>query len=118
MLKQGDIIKTNLDPTKGHEQSGYRPVVVINNFSHSRVSNLFIVCPITNTDRNCPIHVKLIGTKTTGFVMCDQVKAVDFSARDYRVIETVDADTLWEIVDIVQGLIEIEQPTADVLFES
>jgi len=28
-LNQGDIYLANLDPTKGHEQSGYRPVLVM-----------------------------------------------------------------------------------------
>lgn len=29
MVKQGDIIKINFNPQKGHEQSGYRPAVVV-----------------------------------------------------------------------------------------
>jgi mRNA interferase MazF len=107
VLKQGDIVKTDLDPTMGHEQSGYRPVIIINNASHTKVSNMNIVCPITSTNRNSRVHIKLNGTKTTGYVMCGQVKSIDFSARKYKVIETADEDTVWEIVDVVQGLIEL-----------
>ena len=107
-VKQGDIIKLNLDPTKGHEQAGYRPVLVVNNASHSRASNMVIVCPITNTDRNNPVHVRLDGLITTGFVMCDQVRAIDVQARDYKVIETVDDETIWNVCDIVQGSVEVE----------
>ena len=107
-LKQGDIIKLNLNPTKGHEQAGYRPVLVISNKSFSQASNLIIVCPITNTDRKSPMHVHLKGLVTTGYVMCDQVRAVDIKARDYNVIEAVDDDTLWEVCDIVQGAVEVE----------
>ena len=107
-VKQGDIIKLNLDPTKGHEQAGYRPVLVINNTSHSRASNMVIVCPITNTDRNNPVHVRLGGLKTTGFVMCDHVRAIDVQARDFKVIESVDEETIWNVCDIVQGAVEVE----------
>ena len=107
-IKQGDIIKLDLDPTKGSEQAGYRPVLVINNASHSRASNLTIVCPITNTDRQSPMHVPLEGLITTGFVMCDQVRAIDTRTRNYKVIETVDDETIWEVCDIVQGAIEVE----------
>jgi len=107
--KQGDIIKLNLDPTKGHEQSGYRPVLVVNNPSFSKASNMIVICPITNTDRNSPLHICLNGLATTGFVMCDQIKAVDLKARDYRIIETIDDDTLWEVIDIVCGFVEIEE---------
>ena len=108
MVKQGDIVKINLNPTKGHEQSGFRPVIVVNNASHSRVSNMTIVCPITNTNRNNPLHVKLKGLQTTGFVMCDQIRAIDIRTRIYKIIESVDEETLWEICDIAQGLIGVE----------
>ena len=107
-IKQGDIIKINLNPTKGHEQAGYRLVLVVNNVSHSRASNMTIVCPITNTDRNTPVHVRLDGLLTTGFVMCDQVRAVDIRAREYKVIESVAKETLWEVCDILQGSVDVE----------
>ena len=108
MVKQGDIIKTDFNPIKGHEQAGYRPAVVINNAYHSRVSNMILVCPVTNTDRGSPLHVKLEGLTTTGFVMCDQIRSVDIKSRQYKVVETVDGDALWEICDIVKGSIDIE----------
>ena len=108
MVKQGDIVKLDLNPTKGHEQAGYRPVLIVSNASFSRASNMLLVCPITNTDRKNPIHVHLRGLKTTGFVMCDQVRAIDVQARDCKIIETVDNDTLWEICDIIGGFVEIE----------
>jgi mRNA interferase MazF len=107
-IKQGDIIKINLNPTKGHEQAGYRPVLVVNNASHSRASNMTIVCPITNTDRKSPVHVRLDGLETTGFVMCDQIRAIDIRARDYKRIETVDDETLWQVCDIVQGSVDVD----------
>jgi len=106
--KQGDIIKLSLNPTKGHEQAGYRPVLVVNNASFAKASNMIVICPITNTNRNNLLHVPLKGLITTGFVMCDQIKAVDLKARDYKIIETIDDDTLWEVTDIVCGFVEIE----------
>jgi mRNA interferase MazF len=108
MVKQGDIIKIDLNPTKGHEQSGFRPVVVINNASHSRASNMTIACPITSTNRNNPLHVELKGLQTTGFVMCDQIRAIDIRARNYKIIENLGEEILWEICDIAQGSIAIE----------
>jgi len=108
MVKQGDIIKIDLDPTKGHEQAEYRPVIVINNAVHSRASNMTIVCPVTNTERNNPLHVELKNMQTTGYVMCDQIRAIDIRARNYKIVESVDEDTLWEICDIIQGSVDIE----------
>ena len=40
--------------------------------------------------------------------MCDQIKAVDLKVRDYKIIEAIDDDMLWEVIDIVCGLVEIE----------
>ena len=108
IAKQGDIIKLNLNPTKGHEQAGYRPVLVVSNLSFSKASNMIIICPITKTNRHNPLHVVLKGFVTTGFVMCDQIRAVDINMRNYKKIENVDNDTLWEVCDIVQGFVEIE----------
>jgi mRNA interferase MazF len=113
--KQGDIIKLDLDPTKGHEQAGYRPVLVVNNAVHSRASNMTIICPITNTDRKNPIHVRLDGLITTGFVMCDQIRAVDLRARDYKIIENIGSKTLWEVCDIIQGAVDVEPRLNDEL---
>ena len=108
MVKQGEIIKLDLNPTKGHEQAGYRPVLVVSNVSFSRASNMLMVCPITNTNRNSPLHVELSGLQTTGFVMCDQMRVVDIRARGYNVVESVSADVLWEVCDIIIGSVEIE----------
>jgi len=106
--KQGEIIKLNLDPTKGHEQAGHRPVLVVNNASFSKASNMIVVCPITNAGLNSPLHIRLQGLATTGFVMCGQIKAINIRARGYKIVETIDDDTLWEVVDIIRGYVEIE----------
>jgi len=72
-----------------------------------------IVCPITNTNRNNPLHVELKDLQTTGFVMCDQIRAIDIRARNYKIVETVDEDTIWEICDIAQGSLDIVLPTSN-----
>ena len=107
MVKQGEIIAIDLDPIKGHEQAGYRPALVVNNVMHSKNSRMTLICPITNTNRKSIMHVKLTKTATTGFVLCDQVRAVDLSSRKYKMIETLDHDTLWNICDIIKGAVDI-----------
>jgi len=104
MVKQGDIIKLNLSPTSGHEQSGYRPVVVVsNNFVISR-TNVVYIAPITNTVRQFPLHVKLDNrTKTTGEILCEQVKAVDLNVRQYTLIEHLPDDLLESVLTRIIG---------------
>ena len=47
-MKQQEIWYANLDPIKGREQSGIRPVVIISGNNLNKHSNLKIVCPVTS----------------------------------------------------------------------
>ncbi len=106
-LKQGTIIALNLDPQSGHEQSGYRPCLVISNETYNDYTKIAIVCPITNTNRNIPIHVKLDDRTTTkGVIMCEQMKALDINTRGFKELEHLPKDILNEVLDICFGFIE------------
>lgn len=109
MVKQGDIIKVNLNPQAGHEQAGYRPAVVISNNSFNKMARMAILCPITNTKNNFPLHIPLDErTKTTGAILCEHIRAVDLEARPYQFIEKIPEDILEHIIDIVFAEIEKE----------
>jgi len=107
MVKQGDVIKTNLDPIKGHEQAGYRPVLVVSNENFNSKTNMRLVCPISNTVNSFQLHVKLEHTATTGEIRCEQVRAIDLKARPFTYIETISQEILQEVTDIIYGSIEI-----------
>jgi len=109
--QQGDIITMDFAPTKGHEQQGHRPAVVVSNASFNNFARgVALVCPVTNTDRNIAIHIKLDDrTATTGVVMTDQVKALDLTARNAKFVEKIPNDILSEICDIIGGFTEIEE---------
>jgi mRNA interferase MazF len=109
MVKQGQIIWLDFCPQTGHEQKGSRPALVVSNESFNKFSNLAIVCPITNTDKNHPFHIQLDQrTKTTGVVLCDQTKTLDINARNYSYIEELPEDILFDVVDVISGFIEPE----------
>ncbi|MDR3172503.1 MAG: type II toxin-antitoxin system PemK/MazF family toxin [Treponema sp.] len=115
MVKQGDVIWLDFDPQAGHEQKGrtkgsQRPALVVSNETFNNFSSLTIVCPITNTNKDYPFHIKLDGrTKTTGVILCDQVRTLDINVRNYTYIEKLPNDILLEVIDIINGFIEIEQ---------
>jgi len=105
--KQGDIISLEFDPQAGHEQKGKRPAIVVSNNVYNNFTKIAIVCPITNTDKGFPLHVVLDNrTKTTGVVMCEQVKALDIKARNAVFKEKIPRDLLNEIIDILIGFVE------------
>lgn len=108
MVKQGDIIKLDFNPQAGHEQSGYRPAVVLSNNFFNQKTNLTIVCPITNTNNKFPLHIPLDERiQTTGVILCEHIKALDLTSRQYKIIEKLPKDLLELAVNIVFSEIEI-----------
>lgn len=110
MVKQGDIIKLNFNPQAGHEQSGRRPALVISNNSFTKVTRSeAMVCPIADTNKNLPFHIRLDGrTQTTGAVLYDQANIIDLRARNFEFVEEAPKDILIEVIDIINGFIELE----------
>ena len=103
---KGDLIALSFDPQSGHEQRGRRPGLVISNDLFNQRTGLAIVCPITNTRRDIPFHVALSPESTvTGFVMVEQVKAIDFRARRARLIEKIPVPVLNEVLSILDACV-------------
>ena len=96
---QGDIIKINLDPKKGHEQKGYRPYICLSHQLISDYANIAVFAPISNTSRQYPLYVQLKETKSTGAVLLDQLVTIDYNARQWNYIETVGNDFLNELLE-------------------
>jgi len=105
----GDLVYLEFDTQAGHEQKGKRPALVVSNKTFNQFTKLTMVCPITNTQRNYPLHITLDSrTKTTGVIMCEQVKSLDLNARKATFFERIPDDILAEVLDILNGFIEIE----------
>ena len=106
---QGDIIKINLDPRKGHEQAGFRPYICLSNKIVSDFGNIAIFAPISTTKRTYPLYIPLQDTKTTGSVLLDQLVTIDYNARNFRFIETVPPAFLRRLLSIT---VMVFQPNA------
>ena len=105
--EQGDIVFLDFDPQAEHEQSGKRPALFVSNYTYNKFTSLAMLCPITNTVRNFPLHVELDErTKTTGVIMCEQIKALDIYAKNVSFCEKVPKDILEEVIDIIIGSVE------------
>jgi len=83
-IKRGEVYFANLgNDNIGSEQSGTRPVLIIQNNIGNRFSPTVIVACITSkTFRNeIPTHVKLnretYGFTTDSLVLCEQIKTID-----------------------------------------
>ncbi len=102
-MKRGDIYLVSLDPTAGHEQQGTRPVLIVSPDDYNRLSRLPLVVPITSGGafaRNAGFAVSLTGagTRTTGVALCNQVRALDVSARNGRRVESLPEAVVQEVL--------------------
>lgn len=79
--ERGDLAWINFDPQAGREQAKSRPALVLTGADFNAATGLLVVCPVTRTDRPWRTRVPLIGTTTTGAVMIEQIKSVDWMAR-------------------------------------
>lgn len=109
----GDIYLADLDPIRGSEQAGVRPVLVISsNLMHER-SRRVIVCPITGNMQVWTTKVALPeGLRTTGMVLTDQVRAIDRNERLLRRVETVSPEFVTVVRSYVGRLLELEVPAS------
>ncbi|NQT72085.1 MAG: type II toxin-antitoxin system PemK/MazF family toxin [Chloroflexi bacterium] len=104
--KKGDFIAITLDPQCGHEQKGRRPALVVSNTLFNERTGLAIVCPLTTTDRGYPFHVAVIDNpRVKGFVMVEQVKSIDYRARQIKSIGTSSDALIDEVLSVLDACI-------------
>lgn len=104
--QKGEFVTVTFDPQSGHEQKGRRPALVVSNTLFNRHTGLAIVCPLTNTDREFPFHVAVVDDpEVTGFVMVEQVKSIDFTARKVKRIGKASERLLEEVLSILDACI-------------
>ena len=103
---KGDFVTATFDPQSGHEQRGRRPALVVSNDLFNRHTGLCIACPITNTRRDYPFHVSIPdGQAVAGVVMVEQVKSIDYRARDVKRIGDAPPAVLQEALAILDASI-------------
>ena len=84
---RGDVVWINLNPQTGHEQKGRRPALVLSPEEYNKKVGLAIFCPITNQVKGYPFEVLIPeGLKTSGVILADQVKSLDWKTRNTELI--------------------------------
>lgn len=79
----GDVIWLDFSPTAGTEQSGRRPALVISDGAYNAATGRALVAPITSRVRGWPFEVALpSGSPVEGVVLADQVRVIDWRARN------------------------------------
>ena len=105
--KQGDIIKLDLNSTKGHEQGGYRPAIVISNNIFNKYTKMILVCPISSNTKDFPTHYILENTKKIkGSVFIEHVRSIDFESREVKLIEHTSTNDLLSVLMLFNSFFE------------
>jgi mRNA interferase MazF len=87
--KSGDLIWTDFDPTRGREQAGRRPALVVSAITFTENTGLAVVCPITSRVRPFPTSVVLpAGLPIAGEILLSHIRSIDIQARPVRYVGT------------------------------
>lgn len=103
--KRGEIYLADLNPTKGSEQGGTRPVLVLQNNIVNKLFNTTIVAAISSSKnvieaRNFPTNVfikKRGNLKKDSVVKLTQIILVDVNERFIKYVETLNDEEMEEV---------------------
>jgi mRNA interferase MazF len=106
--KRGDVVWISFNPHAGHEQAGHRPALVLSPESYNRKVGLALLCPVTTRIKGYPFEVRVpAGLQTSGVVLSDQVKSMDWKARGASFLcslpETVVRDVLSKVGTLLKA---------------
>lgn len=108
---RGDAVWISLNPQAGHEQAGRRPALVISPVAYNRKVGLALLCPISNQVKGYPFEVVIpSGLKVTGAILSDQVKCLDWRARDASLICRLPAVLVGEVLGKLNTLLQAASP--------
>lgn len=97
--RRGDVVWITMNPQAGHEQAGRRPAVVLSPAMYNEKAGLAILCPVTSQIKGYPFEVSLpSGLPVSGAILADQVKSLDWHARNAEMICTLPSKTMSEIL--------------------
>ena len=107
LVKRGDIFYVDLNPTKGSEQSGRRPVLVIQNDVGNEHAPTVIIAPLTTKklSKEYPTSVNLkkgiAGLKEDSAVLLSQIRTID-KTRLEKKIGALPADFLVKVNEAIK----------------
>jgi mRNA interferase MazF len=97
--RRGDVVWVTFNPQVGHEQAGRRLGVILSPAAYNGKVGLALVCPITSQVKGYPFEVSLPGGMPVGgVVLADQVKSLDWRAREAEFICALPAAAMSDIL--------------------
>jgi mRNA interferase MazF len=105
--QHGAIIKLNFNPQQGHEQAGFRSALVVSNSRYNASTGMMVACPISSKVKGYGFEVLLPDhLQTSGVVLVNQIKALDWQSRGYTLVEQAPAEIVEEVLEKIIALLE------------
>ena len=105
--QRGDVVWLTLNPQAGYEQAGRRPALVLSPKSYNSKVGLAIFSPITSQVKGYPFEAPLPeGLPVTGVILSDQLKSLDWRARNIEFICAVPDETVSEVLGKLKTLLD------------
>lgn len=107
-MKQREIWYANLNPGKGSEQQGLRPVVIISGNLMNQYLSVVITCPLTTKIKNYKGNVVLEPNETNGLL--EQSEIMIFHVRSVskdRLVKKIGNISEKELSELKLGLNDI-----------
>lgn len=104
-----EVWLVNLDPTKGREQAGRRPALIlsVDQFNHGP-AGLVVVIPITSKAKGIPFHVSVNppegGLSQLSFIKCEDLRSISKERLIQRLGVVID-QTMDEVEDRLRILL-------------
>lgn len=109
---RGQIWLADLNPTRGHEQAGKRPVLIVSNDIFNRgPAGLVFVLPLARTDRRIPAHIPIDppegGVKERSYALCDAIRSITKDRLTGAAWGKVSPETMGRVSEMLRILMDL-----------
>jgi mRNA interferase MazF len=103
--ERGDLVWLSFSPQAGREQADRRPALVLTPAAFNGRVGLAFVCPVTSRVKGYPFEVGLRAGEISGVVLVDQLRSLDWRARQAEPAGKAPAAVMTEVLAKLQPLL-------------
>ncbi len=104
VIEQYDVYLVSLDPALGHEIKKSRPCLVISPNEMNYSIQTVLIAPMTTKSRNYPTRIGVKFRGKSGWVVLDQIRAVD-QVRLVKRLGSIENNTIRKVKSVLQEML-------------